>query len=82
MYKLFITTAEFIKKGQPTATIEITLTNEGDTAFKPETYGDHITIIRQIGTTSSYRIKNWRGTKISSIFNFNKFFFLTRFIFK
>ncbi|XP_018302040.1 structural maintenance of chromosomes protein 6 [Mycetomoellerius zeteki] len=57
---------EFIKKGRNSATIEITLVNKGDAAFKPEVYGDIITVLRTIGTTSSYKIKNWRGEIIST----------------
>jgi len=46
------------------------LVNKGDTAYKPEVYGDVITVVRTIGTTSSYKIKNWRGTwNINFIFN-------------
>lgn len=52
---------EFIKKGKNSATIEITLINKGDTAFKHDIYGDVITVVRTIGNTSSYKIKNWRG---------------------
>ncbi|KAG5311912.1 SMC6 protein, partial [Pseudoatta argentina] len=57
---------EFIKKGRNSATIEITLVNKGDTAYKPEVYGNIITVLRTIGTTSSYKIKNWRGEIIST----------------
>ncbi|XP_018057117.1 PREDICTED: structural maintenance of chromosomes protein 6 [Atta colombica] len=57
---------EFIKKGRNSATIEITLINKGDTAYKPEVYGNIITVLRTIGTTSSYKIKNWRGEIIST----------------
>ncbi|EFN87370.1 Structural maintenance of chromosomes protein 6 [Harpegnathos saltator] len=57
---------KFIKVGQTSAIIEITLTNKGDAAYKPETYGDVITIVRTIGPTSSYKIKNWRGEIIST----------------
>jgi len=53
---------EFIKKGKNSAIIEITLINKGDTAFKHDIYGDTITVQRTIGNTSSYKIKNWRGT--------------------
>lgn len=53
--------SEFIKKGTNAATIEITLSNKGDNAYKPEIYGDIINVVRTIGTTSSYKIKNWRG---------------------
>ncbi|XP_011701842.1 PREDICTED: structural maintenance of chromosomes protein 6 [Wasmannia auropunctata] len=57
---------EFIKKGRNSAMVEITLVNKGDTAYKPEIYGDTITVVRNIGTTSSYKIKNWRGEIIST----------------
>ncbi|XP_072747857.1 structural maintenance of chromosomes protein 6 [Anoplolepis gracilipes] len=57
---------EFIKKGKNSATIEITLINKGDSAFKPDIYGDTITVVRTIGNTSSYKIKNWRGEIIST----------------
>jgi len=53
--------SEFIKKGTNIATIEITLINKGDNAYKPEIYGDMITVIRIIGNTYLYKIKNWRG---------------------
>ncbi|XP_071562380.1 structural maintenance of chromosomes protein 6-like [Temnothorax nylanderi] len=57
---------EFIKKGRNSATVEITLVNKGDTAYKPDIYGDTITVIRTIGNTSSYKIKNWRGEIVST----------------
>ncbi|XP_018392244.1 PREDICTED: structural maintenance of chromosomes protein 6 [Cyphomyrmex costatus] len=57
---------EFIKKGRNSATVEITLVNKGDTAYKPDIYGDTIIVLRTIGTTSSYKIKNWRGEIIST----------------
>ncbi|EGI61102.1 Structural maintenance of chromosomes protein 6 [Acromyrmex echinatior] len=57
---------EFVKKGRNSAIIEITLVNKGDTAYKPEVYGNIITVLRNIGTTSSYKIKNWRGEIIST----------------
>ncbi|XP_077272905.1 structural maintenance of chromosomes 6 [Temnothorax americanus] len=57
---------EFIKKGRNSATVEITLVNKGDTAYKPDIYGDAITVIRTIGNTSSYKIKNWRGEVVST----------------
>ncbi|XP_071562510.1 structural maintenance of chromosomes protein 6-like [Temnothorax nylanderi] len=57
---------KFIKKGRNSATVEITLVNKGDTAYKPDIYGDTITVIRTIGNTSSYKIKNWRGEIVST----------------
>ena len=52
---------DFIKKGKNSATIEISLFNKGSMAYKPDVYGDSITVLRSIGTTSSYKLKNWRG---------------------
>ncbi|XP_071651386.1 structural maintenance of chromosomes protein 6-like isoform X2 [Temnothorax longispinosus] len=57
---------KFIKKGRNSATVEITLVNKGDTAYKPDIYGDTITVIRTIRNTSSYKIKNWRGEIVST----------------
>lgn len=30
-------------------------------AYKPDVYGDSITVFRSIGTTSFYKLKNWKG---------------------
>ncbi|KAJ8681598.1 hypothetical protein QAD02_017390 [Eretmocerus hayati] len=57
---------EFIKTGKTSGSVEIDLTNRGPLAYKYETYGDKITVIRTIGNTSSYRIKNYRGETIST----------------
>ncbi|KAK0079239.1 hypothetical protein PV326_008874 [Microctonus aethiopoides] len=46
--------------------IEITLTNVGPLAYKRETYGDTITVVRTLGTTSNYKIKNAIGHIIST----------------
>nr|XP_033327293.1 structural maintenance of chromosomes protein 6 [Megalopta genalis]XP_033327294.1 structural maintenance of chromosomes protein 6 [Megalopta genalis] len=56
----------FIKKGKHTATIEITLTNQGPMAYKPEVYGNSIVVLRTISSSSAYKIKNWRGDVIST----------------
>ncbi|XP_068965461.1 structural maintenance of chromosomes protein 6 isoform X1 [Bombus flavifrons] len=56
----------FIKKGKNSATIEVSLFNNGSMAYKPDIYGDSITVFRSIGTTSSYKIKNWRGEVVST----------------
>jgi hypothetical protein len=42
--------------------IQITITNSGPMAYKFETYGNCITITRNINIHSSYKIKNWKGT--------------------
>ncbi|KAK1135509.1 hypothetical protein K0M31_000098 [Melipona bicolor] len=56
----------FIKKGKNSATIEVSLFNKGSMAYKPDVYGDSITVFRSIGTTSSYKLKNWKGEVIST----------------
>lgn len=56
----------FIKKGKNSATIEVSLFNNGSMAYKPDIYGDSITVFRSIGTTSSYKIKNWKGEVVST----------------
>ncbi|XP_012348416.1 structural maintenance of chromosomes protein 6 isoform X1 [Apis florea] len=56
----------FIKKGKNTATIEVTLFNKGSMAYKPDVYGDSITVFRSIGTTSFYKLKNWKGEVVST----------------
>ncbi|XP_011862086.1 PREDICTED: structural maintenance of chromosomes protein 6 [Vollenhovia emeryi] len=58
---------EFIKKGRNSATVEIVLVNKGESTYKPEIYGDTITVVRNIGiSTSNYKIKNWKGDVIST----------------
>ncbi|XP_017792658.1 PREDICTED: structural maintenance of chromosomes protein 6 [Habropoda laboriosa] len=56
----------FIKKGKNSATIEVTLCNKGPMAYKPDTYGDLITVFRNIGSASTYKLKNWKGEVIST----------------
>lgn len=60
-YNMLLLCLDFIKKGKNSATIEVSLFNNGSMAYKPDIYGDSITVFRSIGTTSSYKIKNWRG---------------------
>ncbi|CAK9818472.1 Structural maintenance of chromosomes protein 6 [Anthophora plagiata] len=56
----------FIKKGKNCATIEVTLFNKGPMAYKPDIYGDSITVLRSIGNASTYKLKNWKGEVIST----------------
>ncbi|XP_076300336.1 structural maintenance of chromosomes 6 [Lasioglossum baleicum] len=56
----------FIKQGKQSATIEVTLLNQGPMAYKPHIYGESIIILRTISSSSSYKIKNWRGEVIST----------------
>ncbi|XP_053975498.1 structural maintenance of chromosomes protein 6 [Hylaeus volcanicus] len=56
----------FIKKGKNSAMVEVSLFNKGPMAYKPDIYGESITVIRNIGNSSSYKIKNWKGEIIST----------------
>ncbi|XP_036339217.1 structural maintenance of chromosomes protein 6 [Rhagoletis pomonella] len=59
-----------IRNGQSTARVEITISNEGPEAFRPEEYGDEITIVRNITqTASNYKIKNAHGRVVSDKFD-------------
>ncbi|XP_069682239.1 structural maintenance of chromosomes protein 6-like isoform X2 [Periplaneta americana] len=60
---------EFIKKGCPSATVEITLRNNGYLTYKPEKYGDRIIVTRVLrsGTgPSGYNIKTEKGVTVST----------------
>ncbi|XP_054728409.1 structural maintenance of chromosomes protein 6 [Anastrepha obliqua] len=59
-----------IRNGQNSGRVEITISNEGPEAFRPEVYGDQITIVRSITqTASNYKIKNASGRIISEKFD-------------
>ena len=52
----------FIRTGQTSAVVEIKLCNEGEKAYKPEVYGDSITVMRTVTNSSStYKLKDHRG---------------------
>lgn len=52
----------FIRTGQPSATVEIRLCNEGENSYRPELYGDSIIVVRTVTNTSStYKLKDHRG---------------------
>ena len=57
-----------IKTGSNSAITEVTLRNNGDDPYKPEIYGDKITIERKINIDGStaYKIKNAAGKVVSS----------------
>ena len=57
---------DFIKTGKTSATVEISISNEGPLAFKHDVYGDVITVVRHISSSSSYKIKNWRGDTVGT----------------
>uniref|UniRef100_A0A1B0FCJ7 Rad50/SbcC-type AAA domain-containing protein n=1 Tax=Glossina morsitans morsitans TaxID=37546 RepID=A0A1B0FCJ7_GLOMM len=61
---------DFIKIGETTAKIEITIANDGPQPFDPDEYGDSITIVRTITTSSGYyAIRNSQGRIISKKFD-------------
>lgn len=67
LYNIFLSRIGFVKKGKNTATIEVTLLNSGSMAYKPEVYGNSITVFRSIGNSSTYKIKNWKGSQGSYV---------------
>ena len=58
--KRFSKVAEFIKKGSSKCMIQVTLSNKGEEAYKPELYGGSITFQRTISDTgtSAYLLKD------------------------
>ena len=58
--KRFSKVSEFIKKGTNKCVIQVTLSNKGDDAYKPELYGSSITFQRTISDagTSAYLLKD------------------------
>ncbi|KFO92744.1 Structural maintenance of chromosomes protein 6, partial [Buceros rhinoceros silvestris] len=58
----------FIRDGETSADISITLRNQGRDAFKPEVYGESIIVNQHINLdgSRSYRLKSKSGTLISS----------------
>nr|XP_034965920.1 structural maintenance of chromosomes protein 6 [Zootoca vivipara]XP_034965921.1 structural maintenance of chromosomes protein 6 [Zootoca vivipara]XP_034965922.1 structural maintenance of chromosomes protein 6 [Zootoca vivipara]XP_034965923.1 structural maintenance of chromosomes protein 6 [Zootoca vivipara]XP_034965924.1 structural maintenance of chromosomes protein 6 [Zootoca vivipara]XP_034965925.1 structural maintenance of chromosomes protein 6 [Zootoca vivipara] len=58
----------FVKDGQSSADVSITLRNRGEDAFKPQQYGDSITINQRINLEGhrNYKLKSSTGAIISS----------------
>ncbi|KAJ6653762.1 hypothetical protein lerEdw1_008734 [Lerista edwardsae] len=58
----------FVKDGQNSADVSITLRNRGEDAFKPELYGDSITVNQHISLEGhrSYKLKSITGAVVSS----------------
>ncbi|XP_063170876.1 structural maintenance of chromosomes protein 6 [Candoia aspera] len=58
----------FVKDGQSSADVSVTLRNQGEDAFKPEQYGNSITINQHITLEGhrSYKLKSSAGVLISS----------------
>ncbi|XP_051824768.1 structural maintenance of chromosomes protein 6-like [Antechinus flavipes] len=59
---------EFVKDGEESANISITLRNRGEDAFKADFYGDSITVYQHISVdgSTSYQLINHSGSVISS----------------
>ncbi|KAG5673061.1 hypothetical protein PVAND_003137 [Polypedilum vanderplanki] len=60
---------DLVRRGEASATIEITLANDGIDAYDYETYGDQITIVRTISAAtgaSSYKLKSENGRTVST----------------
>lgn len=61
------TLKDFIKTGCGSALVHLEIKNEGEDAFKPETYGDVIIIERRISeSTSSIVLKDHQGKRIAT----------------
>ncbi|KAF4364912.1 hypothetical protein F8388_020626 [Cannabis sativa] len=61
------TLKDFIKTGCSSSVVIVEINNEGDDAFKPETYGSTITIERRISESASTTVlKDCRGKKVTS----------------
>ncbi|GFT70092.1 structural maintenance of chromosomes protein 6 [Nephila pilipes] len=58
----------FVKSGRNKGKIEVVLRNAGVTAYKPEVYGEKITVVREFNKEgiSSYKIKSESGTICSN----------------
>ena len=52
-----------IRNGETQASVEITLNNQGDEAYRPELYGDAIIVCRTVsrGGGGGYKLKNDHG---------------------
>lgn len=60
---------ELVKRGETSATIEITLANDGLDSYEHDVYGDEIIIVRTINANSgasTYKIKSQNGKTIST----------------
>uniref|UniRef100_A0A7M4EE17 Structural maintenance of chromosomes protein 6 n=1 Tax=Crocodylus porosus TaxID=8502 RepID=A0A7M4EE17_CROPO len=57
----------FVKDGESSADVSITLRNQGRDAFKPDVYGDSIVVSQHINAdgSRSYKLKSKSGTLIS-----------------
>ncbi|KAH8117573.1 P-loop containing nucleoside triphosphate hydrolase protein [Phellopilus nigrolimitatus] len=58
----------FIREGQSSSEVTVSIKNEGDDAFKPDVYGKSIIITRKFTKegSSSYKIKSKEGRTVSS----------------
>lgn len=60
---------QFIRSGERSAEIRVTLRNRGTEAYRPEVYGESIIVERIISNdgTGSYKIKSSAGELISAM---------------
>jgi structural maintenance of chromosomes protein 6 len=58
---------ELIKEGESKASVTVRISNRGSDAYRHDTYGDTITVVREFGreTAGSYKIKSSRGKVIA-----------------
>ena len=58
---------QFIRSGERSSEVRVTLRNQGVDAYHPEKYGSSITVERVIHDdgTGQYRIKNENGERVS-----------------
>ena len=58
---------QFIKTGEKMAEVVVTLRNRGSESYRPEEYGNSITVVRQIRDdgTGSYKIKGEKGERMN-----------------
>ncbi|GAA5839517.1 hypothetical protein JCM3766R1_003566 [Sporobolomyces carnicolor] len=59
---------DLIREGQPSAKCAVTLANRGEDAFKPDVYGEEITVERTINKAGggAYKIKNDEGKTVDT----------------
>ena len=59
---------ELVKAGAPNALVTVTLSNQGDDAYKPDSYGSKIIIERKINVdgAGSWKIKNEAGKTVAT----------------
>ncbi|TRY73305.1 hypothetical protein TCAL_02244 [Tigriopus californicus] len=56
-------TKSFVRTGATAATVELTLSNQGEYGYRSDLYGTELTIVRHVtsGGTGGYKLKNFQG---------------------